>query len=794
MLIVAWFPLLAGCGDDPRALLEAMRTAYRSAPAYADDARVVVRQTRDGRVTERTLPHRVAFVRPDRLRVEAYDARIVVDGRTLHAAVGGVPGQVLVEPVTSPLTLDQLCADDVVSATLAEGEAGCPIQLPLLLADDTLDLILAEATTAPRITGVEEIDGRRCARVAIGKPDGLLELWIDRESKLLRRMRVPSDAYGELLSRQAGIPTALSVVVDFTAASFSDDVPPEAFAFEMPARATAVRRLEPLETPQETSGLVGRRIELPPLAAIDGTTVSGGSLAGAPVVVEFFFEGCRPSTITMPQVADGIARFVSARARERRGERPTVHHLAVSIDGPDVSADGLRKQVAQCGGVGRIVRDPEGVAATALGIDRFPAVVVLAADGTVADVHQGPHGRLTEDVADTLHVLAAGDDAARHVRDRRERRLREYRLALERAVGTAEGSVARESPTVILPRRQPVRFKVSRAWRAAAVGLPGNLLCLDEARGSAEGEERIVVLDGWRTVVELDALGRTVARRELTLPRDSGVTFLRTALDGDRRRWWLAGSRGGSTVFVFTDDWRLHATLPLPGSAPGETITDARLVDLDGDGGPEVVIGYAASAGLEATRLDGRPMWEAREIAAVSGIAADTGGQPHVGVGLWCAPAAGGLVPVSGSGAIGRPLDLDGRTLRSIEAGPVAAGGGWALVGIAEGGAGRPAAVGIDPATGPTWHLELPTGSRHPGPIEPLAWADLLGSTRRQWLLAEADGTVTVCWADGGVVDRYRHGRPLAGIGGYRRNGGGFIVLAGPDGVEALEVGDVALD
>jgi hypothetical protein len=104
-------------------------------------------------------------------------------------------------------------------------------------------------------------------------------------------------------------------------------------------------------------------------------------------------------------------------------------------------------------------------------------------------------------------------------------------------------------------------------------------------------------------------------------------------------------------------------------------------------------------------------------------------------------------------------------------------------------------AVGIDPSTlTRSWQLPLGDGVHRDGPIEPVAWADLLGTPRRQWLIAAPDGSVAVAWADGRVVDRYQHGKPLVGIGGYRHGGRGHIVLATREGLEAFTVTDVALD
>jgi hypothetical protein len=75
-----------------------------------------------------------------------------------------------------------------------------------------------------------------------------------------------------------------------------------------------------------------------------------------------------------------------------------------------------------------------------------------------------------------------------------------------------------------------------------------------------------------------------------------------------------------------------------------------------------------------------------------------------------------------------------------------------------------------------------------------VAWADLLGTPRRQWLIAGPDGSVTAAWADGRVVDRYFHGRPLVGLGGYRHADRGHVVIATRQGIEAFAVDDVALD
>lgn len=780
-----WCPavvlLLSGCGADPRQVLESMARAYRTAEHYSDDARVVVRHTRAGGTTESTQPFRIAFSRPDRLRVEAYDARVVGDGAALFAAVGGVPGQVLVEPLRSPLDMDQLFADDVVRGTLTEGEAGCPPQLPLLLADDTLDVILADAEADPQIVGTEVVDGRRCHRMAVAKAEGLLELWIDCESALVRRMRVPTAAYADEASREAGAPVRISVDVEFVSAAFAPAAA-EAFAFEVPPRAAQVSRLEPLERPRPPHPLLGKPATLPALAPADGISPEAAVTAGGPMVLEFFFDGCSPATKTMPEVAAGIAAFT----RDGRGQPATSppRHFAVSLDPAELTTAEIRKRLAEFGGVGTLVRDTDAAAARALGLESFPAIVIIAGDGTVADVIVGERPQIAADVAETLAALGRGDSTMGLVQSRHRRRLDEYRRRLAVAAsGNDDRGVPKPS---IAPQRQPDRFKLRPAWRAA-VTMPGNLVCLDATRGSAE--VRIVVLDGWRTVVELDADGVEIGRHELDLPPDAAVTFLRSAGAADGRRWWLGGSRGGRQVFFLDDAFRIRAAYPADASATA-SISTAELADLDGDGTPEAVVGFTAPRGVEVVSLDGTLRW--------SDVRADATGD------LAAAGPGGGVLFVTTTGRLGRaspagdtsgqPAATD-RTFAAILAGPVAVDGGWAIAGLTTRDPDGQALVGLDPRSLDVLSdLPIAGGSTITGPLEPLAWADLLGTSRRQWLVAAADGSVTVAWADGRIVDRYCHGRPLAGIGGYRRGDRGHLVLATASGIEALAIDDVALD
>jgi thiol-disulfide isomerase/thioredoxin len=569
----------------------------------------------------------------------------------------------------------------------------------------------------------------------------------------------------------------------------------------VPAGAARVDRLEPPPTPQPPSSLVGKAVTPFVLAALDGSIESSERLAGSAVVLEFFHAGCDACRRSMPQVARVVETFASGAASGGRGAAAVpVKHYAVSVDESDVPDDVLREKARLWGGTGTILRDSRSVAATAFEIQTFPAVVVLTPAGTVADVLVGHGHHLAGDLSESLAAVAAGTPTEPLLRDRFEARLREYSELLERIAGGA--AVERLPPQQISPRRQPDRFKLVRAWRAEGVAMPGNVVCYDDAGAGG----RIVAIDGWRTVVVLDPRGREVGRHELDLPADAAVGFLRTAVDATGKRWWLGGNRGGQQVFVFDDAWKLHAAYPAWESPAHAGIRTALLVDLNDDGMPEIVVGYFGTVGVQAASLDGHRLWRERSFDTVLDVVPDA---PQQGAsrGLVCVNGHGRLVPVTmkGRGAEARPVEgpADGRTqpdwtaspaVVSLFAGPVAAEGAWAFMGLASPRVGKNMAVGMGPLPEQFWELDLPDGVHRDGPIEPVAWADLLGTSRRQWIIAAPDGSLTVAWADGRVVDRYRHGAPLVGIGGYRDGGDGHIVIATRDAVESYRLEDVALD
>ena len=171
-------------------MLQNVVAAYRAAPSYADAGEVRLVGNVDGKKVEQTDPFAITLVRPNKIRMEVYQAMVVCDGNQLHAAVQDLPGQVVAKQAPHKLTIDSVYTDPILAGVLNRG-VGAWRLLILLLEDDPLKALLqkAEGTTLAK-SGT--IAGRDCYRVEVKRAYGTTVLWIDQESYVLRRIVFPS--------------------------------------------------------------------------------------------------------------------------------------------------------------------------------------------------------------------------------------------------------------------------------------------------------------------------------------------------------------------------------------------------------------------------------------------------------------------------------------------------------------------------------------------------------------------------------------------------------------------------
>ncbi len=230
-------------------VLKDMESVYAKANSYADNGQVLRRFQRNGESLEQAFDFSIAYVRPNKLRMDCYGARVVIDGKDFYASVPQVANIVLKVAAPQKITPEDVVSDLQLGATLLQGPAGPPPQLPLLTADGTVAHLLAEAKSPPKLLSPESIDSQACNRVEVEMPNGPMVMWIDQQSNLLRRLELPPSNAAAGLDQ--GQEKTTSLVVNCNNAQINQPIDDVAFKFEVPEGAKVsgqlVEELKPAE-------------------------------------------------------------------------------------------------------------------------------------------------------------------------------------------------------------------------------------------------------------------------------------------------------------------------------------------------------------------------------------------------------------------------------------------------------------------------------------------------------------------------------------------------------------------
>ena len=72
-----------------------MAAAYRNASSYKDLGTVRLKAEVGGQTIDEKYDFSVVFVRPNKLQMKVYAAKVVIDGKIFRATLDTLPGQVL---------------------------------------------------------------------------------------------------------------------------------------------------------------------------------------------------------------------------------------------------------------------------------------------------------------------------------------------------------------------------------------------------------------------------------------------------------------------------------------------------------------------------------------------------------------------------------------------------------------------------------------------------------------------------------------------------------------------------
>jgi thiol-disulfide isomerase/thioredoxin len=752
-------PELTSAGE----VLERMVAAYHEADRYQDNARVQLHFKKQGgkdKVIDQDWDYSVAFARPNKLRMHVYQSVVVCDGKKLHAALNldEVRGQILDLSSPEKLTPQNIFdADPLLSQVLSQGgAAGPPLVLPLLLEEAALDPVL-EGAEKPTLLPPEKTEGESCYRVEVKRPDGRLVFWIDQKSFVLRRIEYPTEEFRKGVEEKEGTVEELSLEVNFTGAKLNDQIEPAAFQFEVPEGARLVQQF--LVPPP----LLGQSIGQFKFRGLDGQEITRESLAGKVAVIDFWATWCEPCLKSLPNLQ---------RVADRFADNENVVFLAVSVDNDDVTDDVVRDKFAEVKLSLPLARDPNIAARDAFAVESLPTMVLLSGDGVVQDYENVFDPELADTLPGKLDKLLAGGSIF-------EETLKQY-TAPAASGGTNEAQVA-VSPTA--ERSDPEKLKMSALWSCREVTSPGNLLAIDGEQGS------VLVLDNWQTVVELDAEGQIAARHTLDLPKqpeEAVVSFLRTAVDGAGRRFFVGSANGVQQLFVFDADWKRLLAFPSDGTHPG--ITDVQLADLDGDGALEVNIGFWGPAAVQNVSLDGKRRWVNKSCENVLrlAVAGDQAGK----LSLLAATALGSILPIDEQGQAGKPLGGGKRFVQLVFTADLNGDGSSEVCALGPSQTGEAmqpgenAVIGLSTDGEVLWQYDLPAGVPANGALEYVASGKLV-SDAGQWVIAGPDGSIHILSSDGKLLDRFNTGVALSGLAVAQLKGQAALIISSPEGVEA---------
>ncbi len=531
----------------------------------------------------------------------------------------------------------------------------------------------------------------------------------------------------------------------------------------MPQDAKKVRTFVP--PPQELpSDLFGTKAGNYVFAKMDGGSVDRASLQDRLKVLVWFNDHPACRTV-IQQLGQIYAQYK---------DRDDVEFLAVCVE-PSTTSDAKISQLLTQWQVDvPVVRDLEACGRDVFRIPWVPTTVILGRDDTVQIFEAGANPNLATELPQVLERLFAGEDLATEIVEQN----RQTRLAYQRAIENG-GPIVQDPGTLsVAPASDAQALQMKQLWTNTELSAPGNILAIEDASGST----RFLVYDGWRSVIEVNAKGSIVVRRILPLPQMAAVSQLRSRVDRNGQRFYLAWSLRDFQAHVFDASWERVLSYP-PTTEKHDGVQDATLADVDGDGEIELVVGFWGSQGVHCVTLDGTRRWANTESPNVfTVLALPSAAAPAQ---LWVAGAAGQPLSLNANGKSAADKSLAQERIHHLF--QSRADGNGSLCGVSYAADGNRLVLGLNSSLKRTWQYELPAGS-FPTQVSFITSAEILADGERHWLVAGPDGSVHVISNDGRFTDKFHTGEALRGLAGGRDGKTGILVVSTHTGICAWRV------
>lgn len=751
-------------------ILTRLLSTYRQAKTYQDQAVIRLAFRQNGQPVAEELPSAVAYERPARLSVRAYQATVKSDGREFKARIedaltGNVDNQVVVRAAPNPVKLSDLVIDPLLDNIISSRLRRQPIQLELLL--ESSGLISAfNADVACRRLEDGDHAGQKCFRVEVPSPGGPFVFWVDQSSSLLRRLDYPAAALVPDLASDPAV-SGLSLLADLRDPHLNEPIPPSQFALDLPPGAKQMKwfAVPPRPLPSELFGQQPREFFF---TRLDGTKLADRDLLEKTIVLTWYHDN--------PACEATLQQVSSAAARVK--DNPKAAFFAIATDPALKSAADLEKKLADWNVQLPILRDLEAFGDKSFHIEVQPTTVVLDRRGCVQIFQPGGSPELADQLVAIVERLGRGEDLAAEIIEQHTREKREYDLLVAR--GGKEPDELLELPeAVIRQRSDPKKLKLQTLWTNAELKSPGNLLAVESPSGP-----RVLAIEGWRNVAELDAAGQLVGRHALSLPDQAAVTFLRTTVDSENRRFFAASAPLAPQVYLFDDQWNLNWSFPSGLQAPLRVMDMAfATLSAEKDAPPDLLIAGAEGVGLVALSLAGEARW--RNSAFPSAVSLAVGPPDEFGAKAVLATGeSGSILKVNRFGNEEPPFTIPNRTAGRLVGASFTGENIATYLVLSATKEGQAFAVGLSSQWKELWNYPLPPGV-HLKPIEAVTSSQILPGSSGEWWLAGPDGSIHLITANGKLFDSFHYGAALTGLAATRINDQPTLLIATDGGLTA---------
>jgi outer membrane lipoprotein-sorting protein len=749
------------------AVLEEMAKRYQGAKSYADSGDVFFSATRQGVTTaDEPIPFSSTYERPGKARLHLFDAGIVIDGKYMWATVRDVPGQIIKQDAPRGFVLELLPQDPILGESMHRGLPLLkPLPIQLLTNPDALEILLEGASPAESLAD-GETQGRACFRVDIKRPTSDQTLWIDKENYVLRRIDFAGEEIQKRLNPEGQL-SDLKVWIEFSGAQLNPEFKTDPFQFEAPPEARLVKKLvAPVLAPAPA---LGQKIgDFTLYTAND--TLQRANFIDRVTVLCFWNTTENSSRGVLPELEMLATKYKDS------GQ---VQFFAVSEDPSVVKPEKLLQTLRSWGSSLPILRDTDGNAREAFFVKEVPSVIVVGGDVRIHDAQAG----LPFDVGAVDRAIAGlveGNDVATHLQKQYEELNTRFLTELEKVAIPTDTTQIEVPQSVIAPRSEPSSLKLEKLWTSSEIKLPGNVLVIP----TAEGPSRVLVFDGWKTLVELGPTGETIGRHELELTQGAVASYLRTGVDGEGKRWFAASSVNQQQLFLIDEEFKVQLSFPAE-RHPG--IADVQLADLAGDGKLSLIVGYWGAVGVQGVSFSGERLWSNRSIENVLQVIIGSPNEAGQREAL-CYSTRGTLLPVNAKGEAGTEIRVADRTLTNLAGEDVNGDGKIEICALAidTKNLGHFTALGLDEAGTELWSYELPPGN-HGYVVDRIVPARL-GANDGGWLLPGADGSIQLLTVEGELVDRFNYGAALTGLGMAQFDGVPVLLVSTPDSFTAWKL------